>query len=299
MRILITGSRGMIGSALREHWLAERHEVLRLVRPNTGMHQADCIPWDPRAGTIDISRLEAIDAVVHLAGENIAKTRWTPKHMQMIQHSRLDTTQTLCRALAKLRQPPAVLLCASATGYYGSCGDAPLTETSPMGQGFLPQVCQAWEAATQPAIQAGIRTLHLRLAMVLSLRGGALTQMLPLFRWGLGGRLGSGKQWWPWIALADVVGAIDHLLEHPELSGPINLVAPEPATNAQFTQALSKAVGRPAFLPVPAWALKWAVGPMAQALLLASQKVEPAKLLASGYRFQAAQVESAIRQILD
>lgn len=299
MKLLITGSRGLLGSTLREHWLGQRHEVFRLVRPNTGMHQTDCVPWDPRAGTIDGSRLENMDVVVHLAGENIAKQRWNPKHMEMIRRSRLDTTQTLCQAIAKLHQKPKLLLCASAVGYYGSGGQATLTEASPVGQGYLAEVCQAWEAASQPAIQAGVRVVHLRLGMILSLKGGVLQQMLPLFRWGMAGKLGSGNQWWPWISITDVVGAIDHLIQQSDLAGPVNLVSPEPVTNAQFTKCLSKTVGRPAILPAPGWLLKMVVGRMADDLLLSSQKVEPTKLIASGYRFQSPNLEQTIRQMLD
>jgi uncharacterized protein (TIGR01777 family) len=249
------------------------------------------------ADSIDVSALEGIDAVVHLAGENIA-ARWTATQKAKIRDSRVRGTQLLCETLARLSSPPQVLVSASAIGYYGDRGEEILTEESPPGRGFLPEVCRAWEAATEAAKQRGMRVVILRLGMVLSAAGGALAKMLPPFRLGLGGMVGSGRQYMSWIALDDVVGTIQHAIVTDALQGPTNAVAPQAVTNQEFTRTLGKALGRPTLLPLPAFAARLMFGEMADELLLASTRVQPTKLLGSGYRFRYPELEDALRHVL-
>ncbi len=297
MKILVTGSSGLVGSALVSFLTDGGHEILRLVRskPRSGMPE---IRWNPETGDVDLARLEGVEAVVHLAGENIASGRWTAEKKIRIRESRVRGTRLLCESLAHLEQPPRVLVCASATGYYGDRGEEVLREESPPGSGFLAEVCQAWEAAAEPARQKGMRVAHLRLGMVLSPKGGALARMLLPFRLGLGGVVGSGKQYWSWIALDDAVGAACHALTTEALQGPVNAVAPRSVTNREFAQTLGRVLGRPSLFPLPAFVARILFGQMAQELLLASTRVEPQRLLATGYSFRYPDLEGALRHLL-
>jgi len=296
VRILVTGTSGLIGSALACFLGAGRHHVTRLVRaqPRPGRGE---VRWDPAAGTLDPMALQGFDAAVHLAGESIAQ-RWTPERKAKILTSRARGTRLLSESFARLTQPPRVFVCASAIGYYGNRSDEILTEESASGSGFLAEVCREWEAACEPAARKGVRVVNLRLGMVLSSAGGVLGRMLLPFRLGLGGRIGSGKQYMSWIALDDLVAAILHALTCDKLRGPVNVVAPHPVTNLEFTQTLGRVLHRPTVFPVPAWAARLALGEMADELLLASARVTPARLAASGYVFQYPELEGALRHLL-
>lgn len=296
MRVAISGASGLIGSAVGAHLSGAGHDVVRLVRPGRAVAAGD-VRWDPPSGEIDQAALAACDAVVHLAGENIAG-RWTAKKRRRIRDSRVGPTAKLSESLAGLAQRPGVLLCASAAGYYGDSGQAPVDEDNGQGDGFLADVCRQWEAACAPACDAGLRVVNMRFSMVLARSGGALKRMLLPFRLGLGGRIGDGKQYWSWIALEDVVAAIEFLLTHDELAGPVNMTSPHPATNREFTKALARAVHRPAVLPMPAVAARLAFGQMADGLLLASTRAQPARLLASGFEFHFPQLYEAFCHIL-
>jgi uncharacterized protein len=297
MKILLTGSHGLIGTGLVPALTARGHRTVRLVRAPAAPPPGDVV-WDPATGHVaDPARLDGLDAVVHLAGENIASGRWTQARKARIRESRVRGTRLLAEALARLPHPPRALVCASAVGYYGDRGEEVLREESPPGTGFLAEVCRDWEAAADPARRAGIRVVALRTGLVLSPAGGALARLLPVFRLGLGGRLGSGRQYASWIAIDDVVGAILHLLESDAVTGPVNLVAPHPVTNREFTAALGRALRRPALLAVPAWALRIALGETAGELL-ASVRAEPAKLRGAGYAFRHPDVEEALRALL-
>jgi len=289
MRIAITGASGFVGSAAAVDLTSAGHDVVPLVRGSN---------WDPATGELDAKVLGPLDAVLHLAGENVAGGRWTPARKQRIAASRGPVTERLCRSLAALPQPPRVLIAASATGIYGNRGDSELDERSTPGTGFLADVARAWEAGTAPARAAGMRVVNLRLGMVLDPSGGALRKMLLPFRLALGGRLGDGKQWTSWITRGDVVRAVHFVLEHETLSGPVLAVAPEPITNAQFTAALARALRRPAFLPVPKFALRALLGEMADALLLASQRCRPQELMQAGFRFEQPAVGPALQRML-
>lgn len=293
--IAITGSSGLIGRALMSLLENRGHRVHPIVRTPPKEHQ---IGWRPDAGHIDHRRLEGLDAIIHLAGENIADRRWTPAQMTRIRASRVAGTDLLARTLAGLDRPPRTLLSASAIGYYGDAGDRLLDETADAGTGFLAEVGQAWENATRPAAEAGIRVAVMRTGVVLSPTGGALAKMLPVFRAGLAGRLGSGRQWMSWISLDDAVGAIHHLLLD-DVSGPVNLVAPAPVTNAEFTRTLARLLRRPAFLPVPAVALRIVVGRLADEALLASTRVLPGRLLEQGYAFHHPTLHEALQNVLE
>ncbi len=296
MRIAVTGSTGLIGSALVPFLAAGGHRVFRLVR---GIAPgADCIRWDPAQGVRDAALLEGLDGVVHLAGENIAGGRWTAARKAGIRRSRVEGTRRLCEALARVARPPKVLVCASAIGYYGDRGDQMLSEDAPPGNDFLAQVCREWEAAAAAAAKAGIRVVNLRFGIVLSAAGGALQKMLLPFKLGAGGRIGSGRQYWSWIALDDAVGAIHHALVTEPLAGPVNAVVPVPVTNAEFTRILGRVLRRPAIAPLPAFAARLLLGEMADALLLASARVVPARLQDTGYTFRHADLESALRHLL-
>jgi uncharacterized protein (TIGR01777 family) len=255
------------------------------------------IRWDPAAGTLETSALEGSEAVVHLAGESLAE-RWTAEKKTRIRDSRVRGTRLLSQALAQLAMPPKVLVSASAMGYYGNRGEEILTEESPSGSGFLAEVCRAWEAATEPALQKGIRVVHLRFGLVLSPAGGALGKMLPVFRMGVGGTVGSGRQYVSWIARDDAVGAIHHAIMTETLQGPANAVAPHPVTNQEFTKTLGKALGRPTMVPLPAFAARLMFGEMADELLLASTRVRPVKLQATGYGYRYPELEVALRHLL-
>ncbi len=295
LKIAVAGATGLVGSALVPFLTTGGHQVARIVRTHTA--GADVV-WDPAAGMIDAGRLEGLDAVVHLAGENIAGRRWNAEQKERIRDSRVRGTRLLCESLARLRQPPRVLVSASAIGFYGNRGDEEMTEASAGGSGFLPEVCKEWEAATEPATAAGVRVAHLRFGVILSPRGGALAKMLTPFRLGAGGRTGDGRQWLSWIALDDAVGAIYHALDTPGLSGPVNAVAPRPVTNGDFTRTLGKVLGRPALMPLPAFLARLAFGELANELLLASTRVVPRALLDSGYRFLFSDLEDALRHSL-
>ena len=299
MKVAVTGASGLIGSALVESWQSAGHEVWRLVRRREQVVEERTVFWSPLEGQIEAEKLKGLDAVVHLAGENIAAKRWTKKQKELIRRSRVEGTHLLCRTLEQLERRPNVLVCASAVGYYGNRGEELVDETSKPGKGFLAEVCQQWEAAAEPARQAGIRTVHLRLGMVLSDRGGALARMLPLFKLGLAGRLGNGRQYWSWVTLDDVVRVVSWLLEHSSFDGPVNCTAPEPVTNRQFTRTLAKVLKRPAVLPAPAWALKLMLGQMAAELLLAGQRCVPQRLLDAGFSFQFRELEPGLRHVLN
>ncbi len=296
MRILISGASGLLGSELQPSLRRAGHDVNHLSRTR-GSKECCNFYWDPYAGTLDDLALEGVEAVIHLSGENIAG-RWTAARKRAIRDSRIQTTRFLSQALAGYEQPPKVLVCASAIGYYGDRGDELLDESSAPGSGFLAEVTREWEAATAPAAEQGIRVVNLRIGVVLSRKGGALAKMLLPFKLGAGGKVGGGKQYWSWIAIDDVVGAIGHVLTH-DVAGPVNAVAPEAATNAEFTRALSKVLSRPALMPLPRLAARLALGEMAEALLLASTRVTPKKLLASGYEFRYPHLEGALRHVLE
>lgn len=298
MKIVVAGASGMVGRALVPTLRSAGHEVWRLVRGRAAAGR-DEIAWDPARGEVDRGRLEGIDAIVNLAGENIGSGRWTAARREQILRSRVDATRTLVAAIGALERRPRVLLNASAAGFYGDRGDEVLTEASPIGQGFLPEVCLAWETHADGARRFGVRTVRLRFGIILARQDGALAKMLPLFRLGLGGRMGSGRQWMSWIALDDVVGAIRHALEHERCAGAMNLVAPQPVTNAEFAATLGRVLHRPAFLPAPAWALRLFLGKkMADEALLASTRAAPAQLRETGYAFRYPALEAALRAVL-
>jgi len=297
MKVLVSGSTGLIGSALLPGLSKVNHAVARLVRPGKTPAPGDVI-WDPAAGYIDLASLEGVEAVVHLAGENIAAGRWTPKQKEHIRYSRVKSTQLLAESLAALARSPHVLIAASAIGFYGDRGDEVLTEESPAGSGFLPQVCQEWEAATAPAAEKGIRVVNLRFGMVLAADGGALKMMLPAFRLGVGGPPGSGRQWVSWITRDDVLGIIQHAIADERLRGPVNAVAPESLTHRDFSRALGRVLHRPAIMPVPAFVLRLMLGEMADGLLLASDRVSPEKLKALDYSFLYPGLDPALQHLL-
>jgi uncharacterized protein len=298
-RILLTGSSGLIGASLIRSLERKQISTFALHRKKSDA-DSDAEVWDPYA-TVPVTRpetLEGITAAVHLSGSNLAGHRWSSAFKHEISASRVTSTRALATVLAGLHPRPAVLLCASAIGIYGNREDELLSEASSPGVGFLPEVCLAWEKAAQPAIDAGIRVVYLRFGVVLSTQGGALARMLPIFRAGLGGRLGSGKQWLSWIAIPDAIRAIEFALQTPGLAGPINLVAPKPVTNLEFTRVLGRVLHRPAVLPAPAIALRLAFGEMADATILASERVLPARLEAAGFEFQYPDLEAGLRAVL-
>ncbi len=296
MKILIAGASGLVGQKLCASLARQRHDVVRLVR--RAAKAKDEISWDPATSSLDASALEGIDAVVNLSGENVGAGRWTARRRDAILRSRVDATRTLVTAAQKMKRKPAVFVSASAVGFYGDRGDDELTESSAIGHGFLPEVCLIWETHAEGAARVGVRTALLRFGVVLSGEGGALGKMLPIFRLGLGGRLGDGKQWMSWVSIDDVIGAIEHALTHPSVSGPVNVVAPEPVTNAGFTRTLGRVLGRPTFFPVPAAMLRLVFGEMADAALLSSARALPQKLRETGYTFRYTQLEAALRAVL-
>jgi len=290
-RILVTGVSGPIGTALLTSFETQGTQVVRLVRRRA--QNAAQVSWDPLA-PLSPAAVSGFDAVVHLAGESVVG-RWTDEKKKVIRESRVQGTRNLAAALAQSEAKPRVLVCASAVGFYGSRGDELLREESPIGQGFLPEVCREWEDASRIAAEAGIRTVNIRIGLVLSPKGGALGNMLKPFKLGLGGRFGSGQQWWSWIHVDDIGGGIQHAMRTESLSGPVNFVAPNPVRNAEFTKVLASVLGRPAFFPVPEFAVRLAFGKMAaEELLLASQWVEPGKLRSSGYEFRFPELKAAL-----
>src|SRR3989441_3238658 len=296
MKIVVSGSTGLIGTALKEALERRDQDVVPLVRRRVraGEH---AVAWDPERGTIDRAGLEGADAVIHLAGESVFG-RWSPAKKQRIRDSRVRGTRVLCETLAALQRRPATVLAASAVGYYGDRGEESLTEESAPGADFLAHVARDWEAATAAATRAGIRVVNMRNGVVLTTRGGALAKMLPAFRLGLGGQVGSGTQYLSWIELGDIINAILHLLTKPGLVGPVNLTAPAPVTNREFAKILGKVLGRPAVVTVPAFALRMAFGTEGAAMLQSGQRVLPARLLASGFSFSLQDVEHALRFLL-
>jgi uncharacterized protein (TIGR01777 family) len=293
MRILVSGASGLVGSALVQALEDGNDAVVRLLRHNPAANE---MRWEP-VGGLEASALEGFDAVVHLAGESIAG-RWTAAKKARIRDSRVLGTTALATALARTGRPPKVMVCASAIGIYGDRGDEVLREESAPGSDFLAEVAKQWEAATEPAARAGVRVVSLRFGVVLSPRGGALARMLPPFRMGVGGRIGSGRQWMSWITLEDVVGVIQRSLATNSLRGPVNTVAPLPVTNAQFTRALGEALHRPTVFPLPAFMVRLIFGEMGEALLLGSQRVDCGKLVASGYRFRQPELKPALQALL-
>ena len=299
MRVAITGSTGLVGSEMVAVLSAAGHEVVRLVRRVPAPGEKGVLRWDPVKREVDAAKIEGSDAVLHLAGENVGAGRWTAARKAAIRDSRVNGTRLLCDTLAGLDRPPETLVCASAIGFYGDRGAEPLTEESSPGTGFLSEVCREWEAASEPAVRKGIRVVTLRIGVVLSPKGGALSRMLPVFRAGLGGVIGNGRQYVSWIALDDLVGVVLHALRSGELRGPVNAVAPRPVTNRELTEALGKALSRPTPLPVPAFALRLAVGrEMADTLLLASARVVPRRLEETGYPFLYPELGRALRHLL-
>ncbi|TWT34201.1 TIGR01777 family oxidoreductase [Blastopirellula retiformator] len=294
MKIAITGASGMVGKQLSAFLSTGGHEVIPVTRsPNK-----EGVYWNYKQGEIDAASLTGVDAVVHLAGESIADGRWTEEKKAQIRDSRVDGATFLASELAKLPTPPQTFVCASAIGYYGDSGDEIVDEQSIAGEGFLPDVCRAWELACEPAALAGIRVVNTRLGLVLSPQGGALAKMLTPFKLGVGGVIGSGKQYWSWITIDDVIGGIHHCLMNESLSGPVNLTAPDPATNREFTKTLGRVLHRPTVLPVPEFAAKMAMGEMANDLLLASSRVMPTRLRETGYQFRDPELEPALRRLL-
>ncbi|MDG2305052.1 MAG: TIGR01777 family oxidoreductase [Candidatus Binatia bacterium] len=292
MKVLISGASGLMGRNLVRSLTEAGHEVLRLVRAADSVG----IPWDPRGGELDRSPLEGFDAVVHLAGESIAEGRWTVEKKKRIRDSRIEGTNLLARSLSELDQPPKVLVCASAVGFYGDRGEEILDESAPPGVGFLAEVCREWEAAADPAREKGIRVVHLRFGVVLSGEGGALAKMLLPFRLGLGGILGDGSQYMSWIALDDAVGIVLHAISHEDLRGAVNAVSPNPVTNREYTKTLGGVLRRPTVIPLPSFGARLAFGEMADELLLASVRVSPKRLLETGYDFRFAELEEALVQ---
>ena len=297
MKILVSGSHGLVGKALIKSLTNDGHEIVRLVRHERSFGTLE-IEWHPDQGRIDAQHLEGLDAVVHLAGESIAAGRWTGDRKREILESRTKGTSLLSESLARLSRPPSVFLSASAIGYYGDRDDELLTETSAPGKDFLADVCVAWEASAKPAVEKGIRTVFARFGIILDTNGGALSKMLTPFRMGIGGRVGDGKQWMSWIALEDVIAALKFLIADNSIHGPVNIVAPNPVTNATFTRSLGRTLSRPTFFPVPAFGARLAFGEMADALLLSSQKVEPAVLEDKGFMFKWPTLEPALKHIL-
>ncbi len=296
MKVVVTGAAGMVGTALIPVLEKAGHQVLSLVRKKPAGNRG--IYWNPETGEIDAASLEGIDAIVHLAGENIASGRWNAERKRKIRDSRVQGTQLIAKTLAGLKKPPKVLACASAIGYYGDRGSEVLREESPPGSGFLADVCKDWEASSAAAAAKGIRVCHLRMGVVLSPEGGALRKMLPPFLLGLGGVMGSGKQYWSWISLEDVAGAFLHCLTNPKIEGAVNGVSPQTVTNREFTKVLGAVLKRPTLFPMPAFAARLAIGEMADALLLSSARVEPARLMMSGYDFVHPDLEGCLRDLL-
>ena len=300
MKVLVTGASGLVGSQLVRFLEEQGSHVLRLLRSAPHLSNASpCLHWNPQAEEIDVTdEWEGLDAVVHLAGENIAAKRWSRAQKKRIRESRICGTRLLANALVKLTRPPRVFASASAIGYYGDRGEEWMHESSSPGQGFLPEVCTKWEKAAFLPKESNIRTVNLRIGVVLSTNGGALAKMLPAFKAGAGGRIGHGKQYMSWIEIHDAVRAISHILDTDTLEGPVNLVAPEPVTNRVFTSVLGRTLHRPTLLPVPSFAAKLLLGEMADELLLSSTRVKPTKLQDSLFEFQHSEIIDALNHLI-
>jgi uncharacterized protein (TIGR01777 family) len=302
MRILVSGSTGFLGTALIESLDREGHAIVRLERPQTqskriGSATSQTIRWDPVGDQFDAAGAEGADALVHLAGASIAEGRWNDSRKNLLRTSRIDATRHLMGALSKLQRPPQVIVASSAVGYYGNRGDELLTEASSPGNDFLSQLCQAWEAETARGAEFGARVVMLRFGIVLDAHGGALPRMALPFKMGAGGKLGSGRQWMSWLTLAEAVGMIRFALTNSALTGPTNAVTPNPLQNAEFTRILAKTLHRPALFPAPGFALRLALGEMADALLLAGQRVKPSRLERAGYPFAEPELAPALAAI--
>lgn len=298
MRIVLAGAGGFVGRWLRPELESQGHELVRLVRDPAAVVPRECLLWDPASGRLDPAILDGADVVIGLGGRNIAAARWTSDERTALTRSRIDATRTLVEGMRNCSHPPRTFLNASATGFYGSRGDEKLDENAPPGGGFLAELTRSWEEAALEATALGVRVLLLRLGMVVG-RGGALLRMLPAFRFGLGGPVGSGRQWWPWIAMEDVLGAITHLLGATDVSGPVNLVSPCAVRCREFARNLGAVLGRPSFLPLPAPIARLLLGPMADELLLSSQRAIPRVLESSGYTFRLPGLPAALRAAMD
>ena len=296
MKVLISGSSGLIGTALVRSLESSGHSVTRLVRPNSA-GGSNGVEWDPASGSLDARRLEGLDAAIHLSGENVASRRWSAEQKSRIRDSRVKSTELLANALAGLDSPPRVFACASATGYYGGRGDEILSEDAAPGSDFLAGVGVEWEKAAAPASEAGIRVANMRISVVLTAAGGMVATVGPIFRLGLGGRLGSGRQYLSWISREDIVRAMEWILEHDDLSGPVNLCSPNPVTNSEFTRTMGRLLRRPTLFPVPRFALRITQGEIAD-MLLASVRATPEKLMESGFEFRHPNLEDALRWAL-
>jgi len=302
MRILVSGSTGFLGTALIESLRKEGHTIARLVRPETGQGKASggsgqAVRWDPVAGEFDAAAAEGADALVHLAGASIAGGRWNVSHKNLLRTSRIDATRQLIGALSKLQRPPRAIVATSAVGYYGDRGDETLTEASAPGSDFLATLCREWEAEAARGAEFGARVVNLRFGIVLAAHGGALPRMALPFKFGAGGRIGSGRQWMSWLTLAEAVAMIQFAIANSQLAGPANAVTPNPVQNSEFTRVLAKTLHRPALFPAPAFVLRLALGEMADGLLLASQRVMPSKLEQAGYRFAQSDLARALADI--
>lgn len=299
LKMAITGSHGMIGSYLCDHFGGMGHSVTRIVRAKTSTYLGNpSVYWNIKTKIIDANALEGLDAVIHLAGVRISE-KWTPEYKNLIRSSRVNGTRFLSETLAGLKNPPKVFFSASAVGYYGNHpGNNVLNEKSPIGHDFLAKVCDDWEKATHPAQDAGLRVVHMRSGVVLNPAGGALAKMLPIFKWGLGGKLGSGKQLMSWVALEEFPAMIIHVIENENICGPVNFVSPQPVSNAEFTRALGKVLKRPTIFSVPSFGIKKMFGEMGEALLLGGAGVKPVRLIESGYRFQYPNIETALEECL-
>jgi uncharacterized protein len=297
MKVLIAGGSGLVGAALTTSLRRDGHAVSRMVRPGSQAAPGD-VQWNPLSASVDVPAMEGFDAVVNLSGAGIGDGRWTSKRKQVLRSSRVDSTRVLVDALTHLKQPPRVFVCASAIGFYGDRGDEVLTESSGHGNDFLAIVCRAWEGEAARAAASGIRTVIARFGIVLSTDGGALPRMLTPFRFGAGGRLGSGKQWMSWVALEDAVRVLRAAIDDASWNGAVNVVAPEPVRNSEFTRVLAGVLHRPAIFPAPALALRLALGEMADALLLSSQRVQPECLTRYGYAFRHENLEAAMHAIV-
>jgi uncharacterized protein (TIGR01777 family) len=302
MRILVSGSTGFLGSSLIDVLEREGHTILRLVRPDTSKRAASGAPaqtvrWDPVGGQIDAKAAEGADALIHLAGASIADGRWNAARKNLLRTSRIEATRHLIEALSKLQRPPRVIVASSAIGYYGNRGDETLTETTAPGGDFLSALCREWEAESARGTEFGAHVVMLRFGIILASHGGALARMALPFKMGAGGRIGSGRQWMSWLTLPEAVGMIRFALSNSKLAGPANAVAPNPIQNADFTHILAKTLHRPALFPAPAFALRLALGEMADALLLVSQRVKPSKLEQAGYQFAQPDLAAALTEV--